>query len=143
MRVIGFLLCLLTLAAAGCGGGTRSASTTTEWRHLARTWARQADAVAQDAAAGDSCGASQKADALQSDVSARRDSVPLRYRTVLLQAVDRLASGITCAPETVTTVVTTGPQPPPHGKKPPHGPGPPGHHKHDHGGGGNEGGDGG
>ena len=120
--------------------------------NLARTWAKKADAVSREAAAGNSCAASQAADSLQSDVNGRLSSVPLRYRTVLLRAVDHLASGITCTPETVTVVTTApaspphGPKPPPHGPKPPpHGPGPPGHHRHghDHGDGGNQGGDGG
>lgn len=136
------LLCLLVVAAAGCGGGARHPSGARRIpARLARAWAQRADAIAAAADAGDSCGAARLADSLQQEVIDRESSVPLRYRTILLQAVNRLANAIVCTPTTVTTVVTTKPphpQHPPHG----HGHGPPGHHGHG-GDGGGPGGDGG
>lgn len=137
MRRTGLLLCLLLLAA-GCGGGQRRSATLPRLPgSLAHSWANRADAVARAEASGDSCLASRLADSLQSDVTERQARVPLRYRTVLLQAVDRLASGITC---TVTTVVTV-PAQPPH-RPPGHGPrpGPPHHPGHGHHGPGGDGG---
>jgi hypothetical protein len=129
MRRIGLVLCLLVLAA-GCGGARRASTVPRLPGPLAQSWAQRADAVAAAATAGDSCGASRLADSLQHDVIARQASVPLRYRTVLLQAVSRLASGIACTPTTVTVVTPPPTHPHPH----PHSHGPPGHHdKHGHG----------
>ena len=141
-RRLGLLLCLLVLASACGGGGPRAAPPHRLPGALARSWARKADAVAQAESVGDSCRASALANSLLTNVSAHEDSVPVRYRRVLLPAVDRLAGGLSCT----VTVVTTTPTPPPNPKpkpkpKPPHGP--PGHHDHGHGGGGRDGGDGG
>jgi hypothetical protein len=140
------LLCLVALASA-CGGGGHRADTSRRLpRTLARSWARQADAVAQAANAGDDCVASARAQALLRDISTHQDRVPLRYQRVLLPAVSRIASGLSCNVTTVATTTAPAPQPKPKPKPKPHPPhGPPGHHKHHghgHGHGGDEGGDG-
>lgn len=136
MRRLGLLLCLLALASA-CGGGARRTGTSRRLPGaLARSWARTADAVAQAANAGDDCRASALAQSLLRNVSAHQGSVPLRYQRVLLPAVSRIASGLTC---TVTTVATTTapsppkPKPGPKPKPPPPPHGPPGHHGKHHG----------
>jgi outer membrane biosynthesis protein TonB len=142
VRRLGLLLCLLGLVSACGGGGRRATPPRRLPRALAHAWAVKADAVAQAANAGDSCRASELAAGLAQSVGAHQARVPLSDRRVLLPAVDRLASGLTC---TVTTVETTTvppetqPKPkPPKQPKPPH---PPGHdHGHGHHDGGGDGG---
>jgi hypothetical protein len=94
----------LTLALAGCGGGSaRHAKPPPPPRLprlLAHAWAVQADTIASALAAGDGCTARNVAEQLRSDVaqavSARR--VPIRYRATLTAAVADLPGRITCNP---------------------------------------------
>ena len=120
MRLAATGLALLVLA--GCGGGSPPSATTQQRlpRTLAQAWAQQADAIARTAAASDGCRAQQLAAGLRDDVIAAVGSVPARYRTTLLAAVNDLADRIACVP-----AAQTKPKPP---KPPDHKP--PGHGKH-------------
>jgi hypothetical protein len=137
VRRLGLLLCLLGLVSACGGGGRRATPPRRLPRALAHAWAVKADAVAQAANAGDSCRASELAASLAQSVGAHQARVPLSDRRVLLPAVDRLASGLTCTVTTVeTTTVPPATQPKPKQRKPPQGPG----HDHGHGHGHHDGG---
>jgi hypothetical protein len=137
VRRLGLLLCLLGLVSACGGGGRRATPPRRLPRALAHAWAVKADAVAQAANAGDSCRASELAAGLAQSVGAHQARVPLSDRRVLLPAVDRLASGLTCTVTTVeTTTVPPATQPKPKQRKPPQGPG----HDHGHGHGHHDGG---
>ena len=127
----------VALAVAGCGGSSHSQTRTAPRLApaLAGSWAREAEAIADAAAAGDGCRARRLADGLRGQVidSSR---VPARLRAPLLGSVNSLAERIACSRVTVTLETTaTVPEGPPdkHGRppKPPHGGphGPHGHHK--------------
>lgn len=116
---------LVVLAAAGCGGGTKTVVVhPTLPRALASTWSADADAVAAALAAGDGCTARAKAIALQASVIAAIQARRVRpaFQERLLSAVNDLPGRITCNPA-----------PPPAPAAPP---GPPAHgpgHDHGHG----------
>jgi hypothetical protein len=123
---------LVVLVAAGCGSSAPRQGSAAHGvpRTLARTWAARASAIADAAAAGDSCRARQLAASLRNDVIKAQGSVPARLRTPLLDGVNALANRIVCVvpPRTVTTT----PKPPkPEPKK----------HGHDHHGPGGDSGD--
>jgi hypothetical protein len=128
-NVLRFLVAvsLLSVLAAGCGGSsppTRIGAPEVP-RALASEWEARASAVADAAAAGDDCHASQLAASLRDDVIAKESQVPARLQSPLLAGVNALADRIVCQvpPQTVTV--------PP--QKPPKHEGPPKpHHKHDH-----------
>lgn len=135
-NVLRFLLTIshLVLLAAGCGGSSRPTRTGAREvpRALASEWEARASAVAQAAAAGDDCHASQLAASLRDDVIAKESQVPQRLRSPLLAGVNALADRIVCQapPKTVTALPA---KPPKH----PH------EHGHHHGRGGDNQGDGG
>lgn len=128
---------VLVAVVAGCGGGSRPASSAARGvpRALAQEWESQASAIASAASAGNDCRAMHLAASLRDEVSASRYKVPPRLRTPLLTGVNALADRLS----TCTRVVTVqkqpanpphpGPKPEPKPKpKPPHKP--PGHDKH-------------
>jgi hypothetical protein len=105
---------LAVLALAGCGGSAKHAAPPKPPhlpRALARSWAAQANAVAQSLAAGDGCGALQRANQLRDEVvqavNGRR--IPARFQETLTAAVNDLPDRITCNPAPPTPQ----PQPPP------------------------------
>src|SRR5712691_11461663 len=73
---------LVALLLAGCGGSSRPHRSATRGvpRALASEWASQASAVADAAAAGDSCQAAQLAAALRTDIIAKESRVPVRLQ---------------------------------------------------------------
>jgi hypothetical protein len=79
---------------------------------LAQHWAAQASAIANAAAGGDSCGASQLAGSLRDQVIADGGRVPARLRAVLLASVNSLANRIVCVPQARTVTLPTQPPPP-------------------------------
>jgi len=108
---------LVALLLAGCGGSSRPDRSATRGvpRALASEWASQASAVADAAAAGDSCQAAHLAARLRTDIIEKESQVPARLQPALLAGVNALADRIVCqAP----------PVPPAKPSKPPH--------KHDH-----------
>jgi hypothetical protein len=118
---------LLSVLAAGCGGSsppTRIGAPEVP-RALASEWEARASAVADAAAAGDDCHASQLAASLRDDVIAKESQVPARLQSPLLAGVNALADRIVCQvpPQTVTVP----PKKPPKNAEPPKPP-----HKHDH-----------
>jgi hypothetical protein len=120
LRIIS-AVALVVLLAAGCGGSARSQRASPHLpRALAQQWAREASTIADVAAAGDSCRASQLAASLRDDVIAAQGEVPARLQAPLVAGVNALADRIKCTPPTTKT------HPPPP-KHPPHD-----HHKHDH-----------
>jgi len=108
---------LVALLLAGCGGSSRPDRSATRGvpPALASKWANQASAVADAAAAGNSCQAAQLAAALRTDIIEKESQVPARLQPALLTGVNALANRIVCqappAPQTKPS-------------KPPH--------KHDH-----------
>jgi hypothetical protein len=124
---------LAVLALAGCGGTHEQAAPPKPPhlpRALARSWAAQADAVAQSLAAGDGCGAQQRANQLRDEVvqAVNGHRIPARLQETLTAAVNDLPARITCNPAPPTPQ----PQPPPphdhghgkdHGKHKDHGKG--------------------
>lgn len=108
---------LVALLLAGCGGSSRPDRSATRGvpRALASKWANQASAVADAAAAGNSCRAAQRAAALRTDIIEKESQVPARLQPALLTGVNALADRIVCKPP---------PAPPTKPSKPPH--------KHDH-----------
>jgi hypothetical protein len=127
LRIVSAAAALVVLVAAGCGGSARPDPSATAGvpRALAGEWAAQASQVAQAAAAGDGCHASQLAAALRDQVIAEESKVPTRLRSPLLAGVNALADRIVCLPQTVTV----GPKPKEPPKKPPP---PPKKHHDDH-----------
>jgi hypothetical protein len=122
---------LVVLMAAGCGSatGSRGAGTHVLPRALAREWAARASEIADAAANGDSCRASQLAGSLRDDIIGSERKVPARLRSALVTGVNALADRISCtiSPQTVT-VAPAPPGPKPGGRHGPHG-----HHDHGHG----------
>jgi len=126
------VLLAVVVLAAGCGGGGRREVTAKPPhlpRALARSWSRQAAAVAAALAAGDGCGAQAQSIALRSQViaavNARR--VPPRLLEPLTSAVNSLPGRISCTPPAEHPKPGPGkphpkPQPKPHPKPPKHGP---------------------
>jgi hypothetical protein len=108
---------LVALLVAGCGGSSRPDRSATRGipRALASAWASQASAVANAAAAGESCQAAQLAAALRTDIIEKESQVPARLQPALLAGVNALADRIVCQ---------VPPVPPKNPPKPPH--------KHDH-----------
>jgi hypothetical protein len=84
---------------------------------LANEWASQASAVADAAASGDNCRASQLAAALRTDVIDKESKVPERLQPALLAGVNALADRIACQPPPQTV---TKPQPPKKHEPPKH-----------------------
>jgi hypothetical protein len=117
---------LVVLVAAGCGSSSRPRDLTEHGlpRTLAHTWAAQASAIADAAAAGDGCGARRLAGSLRTEVISAGGVVPARLRTPLLGAVNSLANRIVCV---VPPLTVTNP-PPPESKPKGHR----GHGHHDH-----------
>jgi hypothetical protein len=121
------LLALIVLAA-GCGGGGQRhvvAKPPHLPRALARSWSRQATAVAAALAAGDGCGAQQQSIALRTQViaavNARR--VPPRLLEPLTSAVNSLSGRISCTPSApAPTKPKEHPKPHEKPKPPKHGP---------------------
>jgi hypothetical protein len=115
---------LLAVAAlAGCGGAAKhpaAARPPRIPRALAQSWARQANAVAQEIAAGNTCTARTDATTLAAAVTASAGRVPVRLRARLKPIVTALPGRIVCNPAPATPVEPT---PPPH-PHPPHPPGP-------------------
>jgi hypothetical protein len=105
---------LLAVVAAGCAGSAPPQKLVLPGvpRALASDWERQASEIASAAAARNSCNALQLANALRSDVIARKHELPRRLRAPLITGVNNLAERITCVP-----TVQTPPKKPP---KPPH-----------------------
>src|SRR5690348_4556708 len=121
---------LLVVVAAGCGGGTpRDSAAHGVPRALAHEWETRASAVADAAAAGNSCEAQHLAASLRHDVVSSQSKVPRRLRSALLTGVYSLADHTECT--RVVTVQTPPPTHPTPGPKPkppkPHEP--PGHGK--------------
>jgi hypothetical protein len=114
VRRILWVAALLAVLAAGCGGADRPQRAAFHGvpPALAHDWERQASAIATAAAAGNSCNASQLADALRNDVIAKEHELPLRLRAPLRTGVSALADRITCVP--------TAQKPPKKPPKPPH-----------------------
>lgn len=116
---------LVVLAAAGCGGGTRTETVRpTLPRDLASRWSAQAEAVAAALAAGDGCTARAKALALQTSVVAAIQARRIRpaFEERLTSAVNELPDRITCNPAPVSTPAPHGhPKPKPKPPHPPHG----------------------
>lgn len=120
-------MALVAVLVTGCGGSSRPPSRTAVHgvpRALASEWESRAVAVADAAAAGDSCRALHLADSLRDEVIAKESQVPSRLQSPLLAGVNALADRIVCqaSPQTVT---------PPPAKPPKHKP-PDDHHGKDH-----------
>ena len=138
---ISFGLGALVVVLAGCGGGTLQDSAAHGIpRAVAHEWETRATAIANAAAAGNSCEAQHLAASLRDDVVSSQRKVPRRLRSALLTGVYSLADHTGCT--RVVTVQTPPPTHPTPGPKPkpeppkPHEP--PGHGKgHDNHGGGN------
>jgi hypothetical protein len=130
------VVALVALVAAGCGSSTGSVRAAPGLpRALAQSWASRASAVANAAAAGDSCRASQLASSLRDEIIADESRVPARLQRPLVQGANALADRITCvAPPQTVTVAPAPPKPPP---KPKHEDRH--HHKHGPGEGGDQG----
>jgi hypothetical protein len=123
---------LLMVVLAGCGGGAPQDSAA----HgvppaLAHEWETRATAIANAAAAGNSCEAQHLAASLRNDVVNSRSKVPRRLRSALLTGVYSLADHTECTRVvTVQTPPPTHPSPGPKPKpKPPKPHEPPGHGK--------------
>lgn len=111
-------------ALAGCGGSAKkppAAQPPHIPRALAQSWAQQANTVAQEIAAGNTCAARDNASALAASVSESAARVPIRLRAQLTSAVAALPGRIQCNPAP--------PEHPPHPPHPSHGHGH-GHDKH-------------
>lgn len=128
---------MLVVVLAGCGGGTPQDSAA----HgvppaLAHEWETRATAIANAAAAGNSCEAQHLAATLRDDVVSSQNKVPRRLRSALLTGVYSLADRTECT--RVVTVQTPPPTHPTPKPKPPKPHEPPGHGKgHDNHGDGN------
>lgn len=123
-------LMVVVLLAAGCGGSRPHAAAppTPKLPHaLAQSWARQADAIAADLAAGDGCLAQTRAIALRTQVVAAVNDrrIARRYLEPLVGTVNDLPGRISCTPPA--------PAPSPGASKDGHGH--KGHDKHGKGGG--------
>jgi hypothetical protein len=119
---------LTALLVAGCGGSSRPPDRTAVHgvpRALASEWEARAVEVANAAAAGDSCRASQLAASLRDEVIANQSHVPSRLQSPLLAGVNALADRIVCRPPT-NTVTAPPASPPEHKPHDDHGK----HHKH-------------
>ena len=112
---------LLLVVAAGCGDASQPQRSALHGVPpvLAQNWEGQANAIANAASAGDSCGALRLADSLQAQILASEHKLPPRLRSPLVTGVNALVDRLTC---TVTT--TTKPPPKQPGQK---------HDHHDHG----------
>jgi hypothetical protein len=88
------------VAAGGCGGSDRADRPASRElpRVLAKEWASQASAVADAAASGDNCRASQLAVALRTNIIDKESEVPARLQPALLGGVNALADRIVCRP---------------------------------------------
>ena len=120
---------LVALLAAGCGSaGPQPRAERGLPRALASAWATRASAIANAAAAGENCRASQLASSLRDEIIAEEGRLPARLQRPLVQGANALADRITCTPPpaTVAAAPKKGPKLP--GHKPP-GPKPPPHHK--------------
>ena len=130
---------LLAVAVlAGCGGSAKPPAAAPPPRiphALAQRWAKQANTVAQEIAAGNGCTARDDATALAAAVSESAGRVPVRLRTQLTSIVTALPGRIQCSP------TPTPPTPSPHHIAPhphpprgpqPHPPGPHPHPPHGH-----------
>jgi hypothetical protein len=98
---------------AGCGGGARRAQPPPAPRlphALARSWSREANAIAAALAVNDGCAAEQRAGQLRAEVigAINAGRVPLPLLEPLTSAVNALPARITCTP----------PAPPPKAPKP-------------------------
>jgi hypothetical protein len=130
------VLLLVAILLAGCGGSTPRPAAAPKPPHiprpLAHMWSAQATAVAQALAAGDGCGAQQRANQLRDEVvqAVNRRQVPARFQETLAAAVNDLPARITCNPAP--------PAPQPHPPHPDHGPGHGPGHGHGHGQGGDQ-----
>jgi hypothetical protein len=106
-RILPVVTLLVLVAAGGCGGSARPDGSAARGlpRVLADEWARQASAVADAAATGDTCRAAQLASALRTDIIEKESKVPARLQPALLTGVNALADRIVCQapPQTVTT----------------------------------------
>ena len=125
-------IALVALALAGCGGSPRRTAPPAPPhipRALAHSLAAEASAVAQSLAAGDGCGAQQRANQLRGEVvlAVSEHRIPARYQAKLTAVVDDLPDRITCNPA----------PPAPSPLRPPHDHGGPGfghgHHDRGHG----------
>jgi len=114
----GAIVAATAFALAGCGGSASNAPPTPpKLPHaLAQLWATRADAIAAAASSGNGCAAQRLAQNLRDDVIGSQSSVPLRYRSILLGAVNDLADRISC----VTVPAKPHPHPGPKPKPPKH-----------------------
>jgi hypothetical protein len=121
---------VLALVAAGCGSSAASHVQADAGlpRALAQGWAARATAVANAAAAGDSCRASQLASSLRDEIIADEARVPARLQKPLVEGANALADRITCVTPPQTVTVAPAPAKPPKPKHEDHH-----HHKHGHG----------
>ena len=128
LRILSGAALVLILATA-CGGSAQSRDSVSRGvpRVLAAKWAAQASAIANAAAAGKSCDASQLASSLRSEVIDAAAKVPARLRLPLVTSVNALANRLVCKVQPQT--VTVAPQPPKRPPKDDHG-----HKHHGHGG---------
>jgi hypothetical protein len=122
MRPLAIVLLVVTLTAAGCGGGGHPATAPKPPklpRALAQSWAQQADAVAAAVDAGDGCTALQRAETLRTQVvgAVNAHRVPRRYLEPLVSTANDLAARITCTPPAPAPAPTP---PEKHGKPPKH-----------------------
>jgi hypothetical protein len=112
---------LIVVVLTGCGGTSRVAPKPPTLPHaLAQAWQTQADQIATALAAGDGCGAQQRAVTLRTQViaavNARR--IPRRLLEPLTSAVNSLPDRISCAPAPPVEQPKHKPKKP---KKPKHG----------------------
>ncbi len=127
---------LVPLVAAACGGSARPHRSAVRGvpRVLAREWAARATAVADAAAAGNSCRATRLAHSLRDEVIAGQSKLPQRLESPLVAGVNALADRLVCKvpAQTMTVAPAHPPKPakPAHKPKKPHGPGPHGHGAH-------------
>jgi hypothetical protein len=134
VRLLAAASAAAALVCAGCGGGAQPPQPLTPKlpRALARSWSREAQAIAAALAEGDGCGAKTRAAQLRKTVIAAVNAgrVPQDFLEPLTSAVNGLPERISCTPPAPAQPAPTQPaaKPPKHGK-PEHGPG----HGHDHG----------
>lgn len=102
----------VVLAAAGCGGGERSAETTaprpTLPRSVADDLAARSDAIADALDAGDVCTAAVRADELKDATIAaiNNGQVPSEFQEDLQARANELVNTVNCPPPPTTTEET-------------------------------------